>query len=235
MPMWLLPRSATPALVLRPQSVLSALAFFICAAPRVAAADPIDACIAAAEEGQHLRLEGELTFAREKFLACSHVECPAVLRADCTRWLSELEAVKPPVVVPAAPRRDDVPPPAEEKHAPPDRPIPAPPSPSWAAPVSAFAAAGVALGIGSYFWITGLSEHATLGSTCAPTHSCSESSIESAHDKLVIGDVAGAIGVGLAVIGVATVILRGHTARPSLVVAFSQAPGGALLSLGGDF
>ena len=104
MPMWLLPRSATPALVLRPPSVLSALAFFMCAAPRVAVADPIDTCIAAAEEGQRLRLEGGLTFAREKFLACSHVECPAVLRADCTRWLSELDAVKPAVVDTKQPR-----------------------------------------------------------------------------------------------------------------------------------
>jgi hypothetical protein len=94
-----LPRSATPALVLRTPSALSALAFFICTTPRVATADPIDACIAAAEEGQHLRLEGQGTFAREKFLACSHVECPALLRADCTRWLSELDAVKPSLIV----------------------------------------------------------------------------------------------------------------------------------------
>jgi hypothetical protein len=68
--MWLLPRNATLGLVLQTPSLLSALAFLICAAPYVAEADPIDTCIAAAEEGQRLRLDGELTFAREKLLAC---------------------------------------------------------------------------------------------------------------------------------------------------------------------
>jgi hypothetical protein len=300
--MWLLPRNATLGLVLRTPSVLSALAFLLCGAPHVAEADPIDACIAAAEEGQRLRLDKELTLAREKLLACSHVECPTVLRADCTRWLSQVDAAMPSLVVRAvdatgadlvdvrlfvddrivavrldgsdlyvdpgvhafrlvladgssveekvlvregerhrilsvvfaAPRRDDGPTGGEERHTSPDRAIPSSPTPSLAAPIATFAAGGVALGIASYFWITGLDAHATLGSTCAPTHSCAESSVESAHDKLVIGDVAGGIGLGLAAIGVGLLILRGHAARPSLVVAFSQAPGGALLSLGGD-
>jgi hypothetical protein len=300
--MWLLPWNSTVGLVARTPSVLSALAFFLCAAPRVAEADPIDACIAAAEEGQRFRLDGELTSAREKFLACSHIECPAVLRTDCTRWLSELDVVRPSLVVRAvdatganlvdarlfvddrmvavrldgsdlyvdpgahtfrfvladgssteekvlvregerhralsvvfaAPRRDNGPTRDQERRTSPDRPIPSPPARSLAAPIATFAAGGVALGIGSYFWVTGLDAHATLGSSCAATHSCSESSVESAHGKLVIGDVAGGIGLGLAVIGVGLLIFRGHVAPPSLVVAFCQAPGGGVLSLGGD-
>ncbi|WP_394842679.1 hypothetical protein LZC95_37105 [Pendulispora brunnea] len=66
--------------------------------------------------------------------------------------------------------------------------------------------AGVAaLGVGTGFWIAGTNAHSDLGSSCAPTHSCSEDDVSSAKTKLVVGDIL--IGVGVAAVATAVVWL----------------------------
>jgi hypothetical protein len=64
-----------------------------------ARADTANECISAAEQSQPLRREGKLRAARERLLACSRPECPSVVRADCTRWLGDLDSLMPTVVV----------------------------------------------------------------------------------------------------------------------------------------
>jgi hypothetical protein len=56
-------------------------------------------CAASAEQSQPLQRDGKLTAARRKLMACSRPECPAVVRNDCTKWLSELDALMPTLVV----------------------------------------------------------------------------------------------------------------------------------------
>jgi hypothetical protein len=73
--------------------------------------------------------------------------------------------------------------------------------------------AGVALATaGVIFWGIGLNDRSTLSSTCASSHSCAQSDVESSHTKLVIGDVL--IGVGLvAMVGAAYLFLRPGSER----------------------
>jgi hypothetical protein len=75
--------------------------------PTLARAEPsaADQCIAAAEQSQPLRHDGKLRAARQKLLACSRPECPAVVRADCTKWLADLDGVMPKVVLSAVDSR----------------------------------------------------------------------------------------------------------------------------------
>jgi hypothetical protein len=276
-----------------------AAALLVALLPPVAHADPVDVCIAAAEDGQRLRLGAKLTGAREKLLACSQAECPAVLRGDCARWLAEIDLVLPSIVVRAvdgagadvvdarvfvddrmiAPRLDGTelhvdpgehvlrfvgargdaveqrilvregerhrvvtvvfpPPPIVPSVSRPDAVdvVDAPPAPpphrSLVAPIAAFAGGAISLGIASYFWISGLADHDSLASSCAGTHSCSQASVTSAHDKLVIGDVAGGIGIGLAALG-AGIFLFGGGKRPAVGVAISGVAGGGLIQFGG--
>jgi hypothetical protein len=74
-----------------------ALACALVAAP--ALADPVDACLRAADEGQVLRDQGKLLTARERLLTCSRTPCPGMLRADCAGWLADVEARLPSVVL----------------------------------------------------------------------------------------------------------------------------------------
>jgi hypothetical protein len=62
-------------------------------------ADTADRCIAAAEQSQPLQREGKLRAARELLIGCSRPQCPSVVRADCTKWLADLDALMPSVVV----------------------------------------------------------------------------------------------------------------------------------------
>jgi hypothetical protein len=62
---------------------------------------------------------------------------------------------------------------------------------------------GLGLGVfasGVLLWVVGRGEHADLRSTCAPSGSCATTDVESARTKLLVGDVAAAVGV-LAVAG----------------------------------
>lgn len=64
-------------------------------------ADDKAACIAAAETGQDLRVEGKLGAARERFLECSSPACPPAVRVDCARFLEEVEKNLPSIVISA--------------------------------------------------------------------------------------------------------------------------------------
>lgn len=80
-----------------------ALAPIIFAAPPVraqgASAAEMDACVNAAEESQPLRSAGKLGRAREKLLVCARPVCPAAVRSDCAKWLADVEAVTPTIVM----------------------------------------------------------------------------------------------------------------------------------------
>jgi hypothetical protein len=74
----------------------------ICAAlvlaPSVAHADD---CIGAYEATQTLRKDGKLMTARKEAALCARAECPAILARDCSKWIGELDASIPTVVLDA--------------------------------------------------------------------------------------------------------------------------------------
>lgn len=74
-----------------------AVALTILSATSAAWADD-QSCISAYEQTQTLRKASKLRDARDEASKCAQESCPAVLRADCTKWLSELEASVPTVV-----------------------------------------------------------------------------------------------------------------------------------------
>jgi hypothetical protein len=71
------------------------------AAARADDADPKQACIAAAEQGQSQRDDGQYREARVSFLACAQDSCPKVVMQSCTKWLRELDESAPTVVLAA--------------------------------------------------------------------------------------------------------------------------------------
>jgi hypothetical protein len=77
---------ALPALV---------LALLFSAAPAHADAS----CITAYEQTQTLRKDGKPLASRAQAAVCSRESCPALLTKDCTKWLAELDAVIPTVVL----------------------------------------------------------------------------------------------------------------------------------------
>jgi hypothetical protein len=58
----------------------------------------VASCAQASESAQSLRDEGRLKAARALFLECAAVECPGVVRSDCSRWLGEVDTRLPSVV-----------------------------------------------------------------------------------------------------------------------------------------
>ena len=56
-------------------------------------------CAHGYEMSQRLRQDGKLQKAREQALSCAQTTCPAVLRADCTTWMAELDSAIASVVV----------------------------------------------------------------------------------------------------------------------------------------
>lgn len=73
------------------------LLLIVLAAPS-AAADKQE-CLAAHEDAQRLRSEGKLRSAKQKLLVCSADACPTLVRADCTKWLPEVERALPSLIV----------------------------------------------------------------------------------------------------------------------------------------
>jgi len=59
-------------------------------------------CVAATERGQAKRDEGQLVASRAEFVACGGDACPAVVRRECLRWLAEVDARIPSLVVSVA-------------------------------------------------------------------------------------------------------------------------------------
>jgi hypothetical protein len=91
--------------VLYPARVRTARASFVSTAvacvlaASTARADVHDECIAAAEQSQPLQHDGKLRAARERLRVCTQPRCPALIRSDCTKWLADVEAATPTVVV----------------------------------------------------------------------------------------------------------------------------------------
>lgn len=63
------------------------------------------ACVTAADRAQDLRNAGKLRAARTELLVCTAPTCNAVVRADCEKWLRELDAEAPSLVVHAVDAR----------------------------------------------------------------------------------------------------------------------------------
>lgn len=81
-------------------ALASTLAGALCLLALDARADQtLDDCVDGFEQAQRLRLDGKLVEAREKLLVCSRPVCPKVTQPDCARWLGEVEARLPTVIV----------------------------------------------------------------------------------------------------------------------------------------
>ena len=50
-------------------------------------------------KAQELRLDKKLRASREQLVACAQKSCPAFMQAECARWLTEVDAALPTVVV----------------------------------------------------------------------------------------------------------------------------------------
>jgi hypothetical protein len=57
------------------------------------------ACIGAYVGAQSARNSGHLIEAAQKLAACTHAECPGMIRRDCTGWLDEVDRAIPSVVL----------------------------------------------------------------------------------------------------------------------------------------
>ncbi len=78
--------------------VSASVALACLAAPAGARADITKAqCVEANTRGQDLRRDGKLSEAHVALQACSDPACPAIVRADCTRRLDELQAAQPTI------------------------------------------------------------------------------------------------------------------------------------------
>ncbi len=86
------------------QSTLTSIALGLAAASwaEAALADEVDVCIAAAEQSQVQRRDAHLRAARDKLVLCARDACPRAIQKDCKRWLGEVEAALPSVVIHAA-------------------------------------------------------------------------------------------------------------------------------------
>lgn len=56
-------------------------------------------CEASSVKTQRLRLSHALVDARREALSCAAAECPTVIRRDCDRWVGEIDALIPTVVL----------------------------------------------------------------------------------------------------------------------------------------
>lgn len=65
---------------------------------RPSAADTKKDCAAAYEASQEQRSSGKLRAAKESLVTCSQSACPAFIKKDCAKWLSEVEGAIPTVV-----------------------------------------------------------------------------------------------------------------------------------------
>jgi hypothetical protein len=69
------------------------------APPARAEGENVRVCIAASTNGQALRQQGKLLAAREEMIACARDACPPIVRSHCARWLAEVDAAIPSIVV----------------------------------------------------------------------------------------------------------------------------------------
>jgi hypothetical protein len=112
-------------------------------------------------------------------------------------------------------------------------------------PIIAYVLGGVGvvgLGAATFFWLSGLGDKSHLEDTCGPKNGkpgfCSQSDVDSARTKLVIGDVSG--GIGLVALGAAAYFV---IARPKVEakaqmgwnVDVRPLPGGGAAFVGASF
>lgn len=64
-----------------------------------ARADETDRCVSDAEQAQRFRRDARLRSARASLLGCAREACPLLVRTDCKRWLGEVDAALPTVVL----------------------------------------------------------------------------------------------------------------------------------------
>jgi len=67
------------------------------ASAEVAAADPVEVCLSAHEQGQVARQSANLLDGRELLRACAADHCPNLVRKDCLGWLADLQGTIPSV------------------------------------------------------------------------------------------------------------------------------------------
>jgi hypothetical protein len=68
-------------------------------AARPVRADDTHECVVASDQGQQLRDDGKLAAARERFVVCARDACPALVRTACQKWLSQVTAEQPTVII----------------------------------------------------------------------------------------------------------------------------------------
>lgn len=86
--------------MLRRAVLASVVASLALATPARAFADEtVRACIDQSTAAQGQRDAGKLLAARRSMIACARDECPTIVRAQCARWLAQLEPTVPSVVV----------------------------------------------------------------------------------------------------------------------------------------
>lgn len=81
---------------------LAAIAVGLIFVASEARADKLSTCLSAVDAGQSLRFSGKLREARARFITCAAPSCPHVVRTDCARWATEIEASTPTLVVTAS-------------------------------------------------------------------------------------------------------------------------------------
>ena len=72
---------------------------FICLPATLAHAEDKQACLAAFDKAQQLRIDGRLRAARVELALCARSECPVLVRQDCATWLNDVMGSLPSVVV----------------------------------------------------------------------------------------------------------------------------------------
>lgn len=77
--------------------VVAALTWALLDARAARAADPV--CAEAAENAQDLRSENKLLKAFDLLVRCSAEDCATFIRSDCLKWLAEVQASLPTVVM----------------------------------------------------------------------------------------------------------------------------------------
>jgi hypothetical protein len=106
-------------------------------------------------------------------------------------------------------------------------------------PIALIGVGVASLGVASFFWLSGLSDHSTMGSGCAVTHSCTQSAVDAGQAKLVVGDVTGGLGIVAAGIGAGILLFGQPPARTpasgSTRLDVRPVAGGAAVDLTGHF
>ncbi len=96
-----MPLRRGPALV-KSSAVRALVAFAMASlAGSSARADEKEICVRAVDHAQLSRLDGKLRDARAGFMTCARPVCPDAIREDCIRWVAEVDASLPSVVIDA--------------------------------------------------------------------------------------------------------------------------------------